>query len=516
MPPPTKSQFAEIIEEGRHHVVFRNKILEEILGTESIVLYENVHNTFHSGTGEELEKVISFVENENSKPSKFALTPQVEDMLTAKAQQLVLDVTLNCTNRCGYCSETQGGLYEDSRVHADVYMSPEIIEKSIVGFSKIAVKPNRAYLEIIKGLRKAGEFTNKASQISSWFFRAANYLEINYGLGPAISFFGGEPMLNFEGIKYAVEQAEKYLVNPRFNLTSNMMVMTEEMMDYLIDKNFAITISLDGPKDIHDAFRKTAADSGTWDVVMKNVTKLIERMPNPKGRILFNAVLSDPSRIDEVRGFYEQNFPEYIVTSGLLDPMSALRSPDTYSKDKIQIYKEKYFRMAVEFVKSVIDGDYHQSMFLYTQFAKPASISTGSLADHMQRDELPPFGSCAPGIRRVFAEYDGKLSQCEKAPGLINLGDADTGFDYGLSRQAMEEMVEIRNTVCGDCYLDRTCQPCEVHAGETYLSADVLQSSCNGFLKARALKDLSLASALQYFSDSSPKVNDFFKEMRIK
>lgn len=94
--------------------------------------------------------------------------------------------------------------------------------------------------------------------------------------GIAIEFQGGEPLLAFDKIKliteYAQEKNKKYNKLMKFNIVSNLSVMTDEIMDYCAGKNIKVCTSLDGPKNVHDKNR-----CGTYNTVVDWIKKLKEK-----------------------------------------------------------------------------------------------------------------------------------------------------------------------------------------------------------------------------------------------
>ncbi|PLW80695.1 His-Xaa-Ser system radical SAM maturase HxsB [Candidatus Woesearchaeota archaeon] len=74
-----------------------------------------------------------------------------------------------------------------------------------------------------------------------------------------IEFQGGEPLLNWSVLKFIVEYAHELNdtigKDLQIDLVTNMGLMDEEKMDYLIEKNVGVCTSLDGPKELHDKNR---------------------------------------------------------------------------------------------------------------------------------------------------------------------------------------------------------------------------------------------------------------------
>ncbi|WP_243343074.1 thioether cross-link-forming SCIFF peptide maturase [Anaerococcus sp. AGMB09787] len=96
-----------------------------------------------------------------------------------------------------------------------------------------------------------------------------------------IDFFGGEPLLNFDLVKdtvdYARSREEEYNKHFNFTLTTNGMLLDDEVIDYLNENMKNVVLSLDGRKEKHDAFRKTIAGKGSYDTVVPKFQNFVKK-----------------------------------------------------------------------------------------------------------------------------------------------------------------------------------------------------------------------------------------------
>lgn len=95
-----------------------------------------------------------------------------------------------------------------------------------------------------------------------------------------IDYFGGEPLMNFGVVKeiteYAKEQGEKHGKNFRFTITTNGVLLNDEIKDY-VNKNMSnIVLSLDGCKETHDRMRYRVDGSGSYDSVVPKFQDIAE------------------------------------------------------------------------------------------------------------------------------------------------------------------------------------------------------------------------------------------------
>jgi len=155
----------------------------------------------------------------------------IEDILKNCMRTITLQVTQNCNLRCKYC--VYSGSYEN-RIHTNKRMSFETAQKAI-------------------------DFLHDHSSLSA---------------AVSIGFYGGEPLLEIDLIKKCVDYAKKIFDGKdlSFTMTTNATLLTETIMDFLVENNFYVTISFDGPQKIQDKNRVLAdGKHGSFNIVIKNV-----------------------------------------------------------------------------------------------------------------------------------------------------------------------------------------------------------------------------------------------------
>lgn len=87
-----------------------------------------------------------------------------------------------------------------------------------------------------------------------------------------ISFHGGEPLLNFDGIKLFTEYMTDHFKNRVFfQLITNGTIINEEIYDYLVKNKFRISVSIDGNKECNDLNRIKIDGTGSFDSIIKTI-----------------------------------------------------------------------------------------------------------------------------------------------------------------------------------------------------------------------------------------------------
>ncbi len=96
-----------------------------------------------------------------------------------------------------------------------------------------------------------------------------------------LDFFGGEPLMNFEVVKQIVEYARskesEYGKNFRFTITTNGILLTDPIMDYINQEMSNVVLSIDGRKEVNDRVRMRCDGSGSYDKIVPNYQRLVEK-----------------------------------------------------------------------------------------------------------------------------------------------------------------------------------------------------------------------------------------------
>ena len=95
-----------------------------------------------------------------------------------------------------------------------------------------------------------------------------------------VDFFGGEPLMNWDVVKrlvaYGREQEKLHNKKFRFTLTTNGMLIDDDVSEFANKEMHNVVLSLDGRKEVHDRLRKTASGKGSYDIIVPKFQKLVE------------------------------------------------------------------------------------------------------------------------------------------------------------------------------------------------------------------------------------------------
>lgn len=212
---------------------------------------------------------------------------------------IALQVTQGCNLRCKYCAYS--GSY-DNRVHSSKRMSKEIAFKAIDFLFDHSIDRDRV----------------------------------------SLGFYGGEPLLELDLIKECVKYAKKKSIGKElmFNITSNTTLITDEVLKFLYDNEFSLTVSLDGDRQAHDKNRVFAANgAGTFSVVMQILEKIQTQYPDYMERVHINAVIDPTTDFDCTSNFFSdyKTVKDFYIQANLIS--------EYYRKDEVatdEEYREKF------------------------------------------------------------------------------------------------------------------------------------------------------------------------------
>lgn len=98
-----------------------------------------------------------------------------------------------------------------------------------------------------------------------------------------VDFFGGEPTLVSpmlrELVKYGREMEQKWNKHFNFTITTNALLLDDEMIQFIVDQKLAVILSLDGRPETNDRHRILKNGSSSYDLIVPNIKKMVESRP---------------------------------------------------------------------------------------------------------------------------------------------------------------------------------------------------------------------------------------------
>ena len=393
-------------------------------------------------------------------------------------RQLILIITENCNLRCKYCAYS--GHYFNMRPHQERSMTTDIAKKAI-----------EMYFQ--------GFIESKAK---------------NPYLIPTISFYGGEPLLNFNLIRNTVIIARRrYRGKILFTITTNGTVLTNEVMDFLYENDFVVSISLNGPSSEHDRTRVFPNGEGSFQTVWGNLQKLRSRYPSYYKRNCNLLVCYDvATNLEEMENFFEtyRNDLPPIARVSLISPYFT-DWYDQYSDDQKTIFRNSLQKSKQRFVDQLIRGNRPSSFLQALIGTQYFPILLRSQNAQARLDCLPYTSTCIPGTK-IAVDPQGRLHTCERINEWFPIGDVRRGLDY----EKIADLINLyRREIypeCINCPVTRVCTICYAAvAGNGYFERNppdlcfrIRQSIKNKFAELWTMFELGITET-QILGPQRPK-----------
>ncbi len=146
--------------------------------------------------------------------------------------------------------------------------------------------------------------------------RALDFLIENSGSrrNLEVDFFGGEPLMNFDVVKKLVEYArsveKEHNKNFRFTLTTNGLLIDDDVIDFANREMSNVVLSLDGRKEIHDKFRVDYAGNGSWERIVPKFQKLVSERGGKNYYMRGTFTHANPDFVKDIRTMLDLGFTE--------------------------------------------------------------------------------------------------------------------------------------------------------------------------------------------------------------
>lgn len=288
----------------------------------------------------------------------------------------------------------------------------------------------------------------------------------------SITFYGGEPLLNFNVMQQCIDYALENLKNCNlsFSFTTNLTLMTKEIADYLGRiPNLSIVLSMDGPANIHNLARVYGNNSPTFDDAYRGL-KYIAEAAKKYGKIslTFNAVLMPPyteERFDLINDFFSNLdfLPEGTNVQASYPSKGTV--PESYYSELLEKgynlnAPANWFQWAERKSKG--------KNFIADRLNLYSNVLEASLAKIHNR---PVFdspinisyynGCCIPGQRRLYVCTDGTYKICERVGNSPSIGNVDQGIDVNaIKKFYLKEYEQASLRYCSKCWALRLCDIC--------------------------------------------------------
>lgn len=404
---------------------------------------------------------------------------RVSQGLESQREQLILNVTERCNYRCSYCP--------------------------------------------IHGAGSSGRGRHSSMKIEVAVPAIEEFLAHASPKARVITFYGGEPLLELALIRRLVKFIRSRTgEDVQFGMTTNAWLLTGQAAAFLADEGFFLTVSLDGPREMHDRNRIHAGGQGTWSRCMRNIRGFLDRYPQyaSNSRLRFNAVATDQTDFEQVQAFIDESD---IFTSAMEYSISyrKLRSLDD-GWPKGSACDLSWRRLYRRFKRRLAGGDFERMLKSPSQWVENSLFMRPFLTFHKRglRDGPAPsplqlLNTCIPGARRAFVDCQGNYYPCERVAATVSqrIGHVSSGLDARLSHELISQWTKATDVECASCWCLMICQTgCFATVDDMGCSMQLAKRS--GCHRHRAQMH-QLLKAYCEILEKNPKSLDFLNQVEL-
>ena len=352
-------------------------------------------------------------------------------------RKFCLEVTGDCNYRCTYCKRTIGNGYKK---HSPDYLSEENARRGINYYFK-------KYIEFFTKLPEA---------------KKELLLEI---LPPGLSWYGGEPFLNFTLIENSATYFKslpwaEYSISEnhlRFSSNTNLSIMNDEILTFLTENRVYLYASLDGPHEEHDKCRVFKNGAGTFRIAYDNLLKLRAFSETYfKKYVTILGVYTDKHDYNKCVEFTSNvgasgcdHSPAEYVGAFVANPETAVADFANSMEKRLAAFKEK---------ASAASGDGEGKMGRFANLFPYANLNVDHPAGS---NSLNISVACPMGFDNLMLSAKGEYVICHKVDDSMPIGDCEAGLNFDkLVELNYRYNLSINNEECKKCWIVNFCRVC--------------------------------------------------------
>lgn len=289
-----------------------------------------------------------------------------------------------------------------------------------------------------------------------------------------VDFFGGEPLMNWEVVKalvrYARGRERETGKNFRFTLTTNGLLIDNDVIDFCSREMHNVVLSLDGRREIHDRWRVDHAGNGSWERVVPKFQKLVRARGGKGYYIRGTFTHANPDFLKDIRAMLDLGFTELSMEPVVAAP----GDPGALTAEDLPVVMAQYEELAKLMLAREREGKpftfYHYMLDL-----------TGGPCIYKR------VSGCGSGTEYLAVTPRGELYPCHQFVGeeAFRLGDVWQGVTNTRTQSEFAACNVYARPECRDCwarfYCSGGCAANAFHASGSVTG--VYETGCELFKK---------------------------------
>ena len=261
-----------------------------------------------------------------------------------------------------------------------------------------------------------------------------------------VDFFGGEPLMNWNVVKQLVEygrsQEKEHNKKFRFTLTTNGVLLNDEIMEFCNREMSNVVLSLDGRKEVNDKMRPFRNGTGSYDLIVPKFQKFAESRGDRDYFVRGTFTHENLDFSKDVLHFADLGFKKMSVEPVVAEPSE----PYAIREEDLPQILEEYDKLAAEYVKRWKEGKG------FTFFHFMVDLKQGPCV-------AKRLSGCGSGTEYLAVTPWGDLYPCHQFVGKEEflLGNVDSGITNTAVRDEFKLCNAYAKEKCTDCFARFYC-----------------------------------------------------------
>lgn len=262
-----------------------------------------------------------------------------------------------------------------------------------------------------------------------------------------VDFFGGEPLMAFDTVKKTVEYARSLEAEHhktfRFTITTNGLLLNDEITDYINREMLNVVLSLDGRKSVNDEIRKTVTGKGSYDTIVPKMKRLVSLRSDDKDYYTRGTFTKNNLDFcEDIKAMLSCGFSNLSLEPVMLKGDSSL----AITREDLPRIFEEYEKLC----ELILEREKADDKFLFFHFM--IDLEQGPCI-------LKRMRGCGAGFEYVAVTPEGDIYPCHQFVGTdhFKLGNLhEHTFDVALSDRFAAINFNTRKG-CSDCWAKYYC-----------------------------------------------------------
>ena len=261
-----------------------------------------------------------------------------------------------------------------------------------------------------------------------------------------VDFFGGEPRMNFQVVKdlvaYARSIEKEAGKNFRFTLTTNGMLIDDDVIDFANREMSNVVLSLDGRKEVHDRYRVDYAGNGSWERIVPKFQKLVKERGGRNYYMRGTFTHHNPDFLQDIRQMLDLGFTELSMVPVVCAP----DDPIALTEEDRRIVLDQYEKLA----ELMLEREREERPFTFYHYM--IDLSGGPCI-------YKRISGCGSGTEYMAVTPWGDLYPCHQFVGdeHFRLGDIWHGLDNPEVQKEFASCNVYAKPECRDCWAKLYC-----------------------------------------------------------